>query len=318
MYDLRKCYKSACYHHERRYVLDALTLDQLRVLVAIADEGSFSAAARKLRRVQSAISQSVRLLEGTLDVQMFDRTAKYPVLTPQGAVLLADARRLLREADALRARARGMAQGLEAELALAVDPLFPNAVLMRALRDLERDYPTLPIKLVTAGITAPERLLREQAVTLAIYSLETTGAEDLNATFLVDIEMVPVVAAKHALAMVAGPLTRKELSEHVQLVLSNAGSSGWTRGVVSPKTWRFADLHARLEFLLEGFGWCNMPRHLVAPAIAAGRLVELHLPEPSGFRLALHAVQESARPAGPGGRALIEQIRQLLGSPQGG
>ena len=54
-------------------MLDPLTLDQLRVLVAVAEEGSFSAAARKLGRVQSAISQSVQGLETALGVTIFDR-----------------------------------------------------------------------------------------------------------------------------------------------------------------------------------------------------------------------------------------------------
>jgi DNA-binding transcriptional LysR family regulator len=105
-------------------MLDALTLDQLRILVTVADLGSFSAAGRQLRRVQSAISKSARTLEETLSIQVLDRTGKYPVLTPAGSALVDDARKLLRDADALKARARGMAEGLEPELALAVDPLF--------------------------------------------------------------------------------------------------------------------------------------------------------------------------------------------------
>ena len=70
-------------------MIDPLTLDHLRVLVAIAELGSFSAAARRLQRVQSAISQSVRSLEAALAIRIFDRARKYPVLTPAGAALVA-------------------------------------------------------------------------------------------------------------------------------------------------------------------------------------------------------------------------------------
>ena len=274
-------------------MLDALTLDQLRVLVMVAEVGSFSGAARRLRRVQSAISKSVRTLEDTLSIQVFDRTGKYPVLTAAGSALVEDARKLLRDADALKARARGMAEGLEPELALAVDPLFPNDILMRALWELETEFPTLPIRLITAGLGVPERHLRDGLVALAVYSLETTGAEDLDATFLVTIDMVPVVAPSHPLARLPGPIGREDLTRHVQLVLSDVGSAGWQRGLVSQKIWRFADLHVRLEFLLAGFGWCNMPRHLVAPALADGRLVPLEIREQTGFRLTLQAVRLS-------------------------
>ena len=234
------------------------------------------------------------------------------MLTPAGSALVDDARKLLRDADALKARARGMAEGLEPELALAVDPLFPNDILMRALWELETEFPTLPIRLITAGLGVPERHLRDGLVALAVYSLETTGAEDLDATFLVTIDMVPVVAPSHPLARLPGPIGREDLTRHVQLVLSDIGSSGWQRGLVSQKIWRFADLHVRLEFLLAGFGWCNMPRHLVAPALADGRLVPLEIREQTGFRLPLQAVRLSGKVPGPGASALIRNLQTLL------
>ena len=87
-------------------MLDPLTLDQLRVLVAVADEGSFSAAARRLGRVQSAISQAVQSMETALRVTLFDRDGKIPQLNDAGRVLLADARRLLSGAEAFKAQGR--------------------------------------------------------------------------------------------------------------------------------------------------------------------------------------------------------------------
>ncbi len=74
-------------------MIDALTLDQMRIFVAAVDEGSFSAAARKLGRVQSAVSQSIAALEGQLGVALFDRSGKTPRLTPAGVALAKDARR---------------------------------------------------------------------------------------------------------------------------------------------------------------------------------------------------------------------------------
>ena len=56
-------------------MIDPLTLDQMRVLVAVAETGSFSAAARKLGRVQSAISQAVQAMEQALQLTLFDRSA---------------------------------------------------------------------------------------------------------------------------------------------------------------------------------------------------------------------------------------------------
>jgi predicted transcriptional regulator len=69
-------------------MLDRLTLDQLRVLVAVAETGSFSAAARRLGRVQSAISQTVQSLESDLGIAVFERAGKTPKLSDAGRVIL--------------------------------------------------------------------------------------------------------------------------------------------------------------------------------------------------------------------------------------
>ena len=68
-------------------MLEGVSLDQLRNFIAVADEGSFSAAGRRLKRAQSVVSRTVSILEGQLGVRLFDRTARFPVLTNQGRLL---------------------------------------------------------------------------------------------------------------------------------------------------------------------------------------------------------------------------------------
>ena len=58
-------------------MLDAVTLDQLRIFIAAAEQGSFSAAGRKLRRAQSVVGQTLANLEGQLGVTLFDRSERY-------------------------------------------------------------------------------------------------------------------------------------------------------------------------------------------------------------------------------------------------
>lgn len=76
------------------------------------DEGSFSGAARKLNRVQSAVSGWVGSLEDQIGVVLFDRSGRFPKLTAQGALLLTDARNIVSGVDTLKARAKLMASGL--------------------------------------------------------------------------------------------------------------------------------------------------------------------------------------------------------------
>jgi len=297
-------------------MLDPLTLDQLRILVAVAESGSFSAAARRLGRVQSAISQSVQSLEATLRVRLFDRAAKTPALTEAGRVLLDDARHLLRGAETLRARAETIAADVEPELTLAVDPVFPNPVLMASLHALRDAFPHLPVTLFTEGLGGAEQRLREGTARLGIFPPLPNAAADLEMSFLTSIPAVPVVAADHPLARQPAPLSREVLERHVQLVLTDRTplSAGFSGNVISARIWRFADLGSRLEYLLGGFGWCHMPRHLVDPYIAAGRLKLLDITEHRGpgFSFAVHVVHRRGRPPGRAGQWLVRDLSHRL------
>ncbi|HBO77271.1 MAG TPA: LysR family transcriptional regulator, partial [Cupriavidus sp.] len=102
-------------------MLDAVSLDQLRTFIAAVDEGSFSAAGRKLRRAQSVVSHTLANLEGQIGVQLFDRTGRYPRVTKEGTALLAQARLVVSGMDGFKSRAKAIADGLEPELSVVVD-----------------------------------------------------------------------------------------------------------------------------------------------------------------------------------------------------
>src|ERR1700749_1139948 len=101
-------------------MLDGVSLDQLRTFIAAVDEGSFSAAARKLLRAQSVVSETVSNLEDQIGVPLFDRSGRYPKLTPAGVVLLADARSIITRVDLLKGRAQSMAAGAPTLIAVVV------------------------------------------------------------------------------------------------------------------------------------------------------------------------------------------------------
>src|SRR6478752_8129474 len=110
----------------------ALTPDALAMMEAIAQSGSFAAAARQLGKVPSALTYSVRQLEDALDVLLFDRRSRQAVLTAAGQELLVEGRRLLQELDAVANRVRRIATGWESELTIAID----DAIARRAVFDL--------------------------------------------------------------------------------------------------------------------------------------------------------------------------------------
>src|ERR1700719_3774449 len=180
-------------------MIDSLTLDQMRVLVAVADAGSFSAAARKLGRVQSAISQSIQTLETTLGLSLFDRSGKTPQLTDAGKALVGAARGLIAGARASRARAQSSAEDVEPELTLAVDSMLPIPLLMESLKALRVAFPLLPASVYTEALGGAEQRLRDGAARLAIYTITPASPSDLVSEFMTRIAMWQVVRARQPL-----------------------------------------------------------------------------------------------------------------------
>ncbi len=293
-------------------MLDTMTLDQLRALEAVAETGSFSAAARRLGRVQSAVSQSIQALETSLGIVLFDRAGKVPQLNEAGRVVLADARNLLRGAEALKARAESIAEELEPELTLAVESMFPVHVLTDALKALQARFPLLPVTVFTEALGGAEQRLRDGVARIAFYPPNLIMAENRETEFVVTIPTVPVVAAGHALARERPPLSRALLEQQVQLVLTDRSpaSAGYSAGIISHRTWRFADLNTRLDFLLAGFGWCNMPLPSVLAHIQAGRLKVLDIAQHDAPEFRIHAVYPRGRTPGKAGRWLIDTMRE--------
>jgi DNA-binding transcriptional LysR family regulator len=301
-------------------MLDGVSLDQLRAFIASAEEGSFSAAARKLHRAQSVVSELVSGLEGQIGVTLFDRSGRYPVLTPQGAILLADARNISSGLDFMKARAKGMAAGLEPELSVVVDVLFPIAPITEAAKEFRLKFPGTPLRLYVEALGAAYQPVLDGIAGFGIVGSLPLMPSGLTAERLTGVVMVMVAARDHPLAKYEGVIPKSELAKHVQLVLTDRSSlsKGREFGVMSPSTWRLADLFAKHAFLLNGLGWGGMPMHAVRDDLAAGKLVELKIEDltPDGMILPMAAVYPTSVPPGPAGRWLIERMKLCPGPPK--
>ena len=294
-------------------MIGSLTLDQLRILVTITETGSFSAAGRRLGRAQSAISQTIATLESVQGIALFDRSAFRPVLTEAGRILVAQARSVLTGAARFEAMAAATRDGIEPELAIAIDPLVPTDAFIDSLHALRAEYPCLSVSFSTEGLGGAERRLRRGEAALALCILLPGVPEDMVALPLLGIHLMPVVSADHPLAQLGRPATRADLAEHVQLVLSDPSTQDApSYGVIGPRSWRFVDLGRRLDFLLAGMGWCRMPGQLVAPYLAAGRLAALAIEDdPAGANglLTIYAAHLRDQPLGRAGSWLLANLQ---------
>ncbi len=295
-------------------MLDAVTLDQLRTFIAAADQGSFSGAGRKLRRAQSVVSKTLANLEGQFGVRLFDRARRRPALTPQGQVLLAHARTVVGDVDLLKAQAKHLAGGLEAELAVVVEVMFPMATLTAAVTAFHAAFPLTPLRLYVEALGAVIQPVLDGRCTLAISGELAFVPPQFSQEPLLHVPLVHVTSPGHALASYGGPIPSSELAKHVQLVLTDRStlSKGKEFGVLSPRTWRLADLGAKHAFLRAGLGWGGMPAELVQSDLARGTLVKIVVADapPRGFALSMHAVYRTEAPPGIAARWFVDRLKR--------
>src|SRR5687767_9318082 len=124
-----------------------MELRHLRYFQAVAEELSFSRAAKRLRVAQPALSRAVKQLEEALDAELLERTRHHVRLTPAGTVLLRDTGLLLQQVEEVARRVRRTASGEEGELRLGYIGPPTQPFLGRLLYDYRRRYPLVSIHL---------------------------------------------------------------------------------------------------------------------------------------------------------------------------
>ena len=293
-------------------MLDGVTLDQLRTFIAAVDEGSFSAAGRKLRRAQSVVSQTLANLEAQLGLKLFDRSARYPRLTDQGRSLLQDARALADNIDGFKARAHAMREGLEPELSVVMEVMYPMDALTRAATHSRQRYPHTPLRIYVEALGGVIKPVLDRQCSLGVVGSLPDVCDELQAETLLNVPLVTVVGPTHPMAKKRGVVSAAAISKEVQLVLADRTTltQGRDFGVFSPLTWRLADLGAKHAFLRAGLGWGHMPLHMVQSDLDRGALTRIRVEGvPREMVMPMKVVYRKDAPPGPAGRAFIAQLK---------
>jgi DNA-binding transcriptional LysR family regulator len=261
-------------------MLEGVTIEQLRTLRAVVEAGSFSAAARKLGRVQAAVSQSIDRLEAQLGLRLFDRSGRVPRLTQHGEAVVAAAARVENDVEALDELVASLKRGAETTLRIVVDVLFPTESLVAFAKEFGVEHPSIELVLFTEVLSAVTAHVREKRSTFGI-AVEDADMKDLDRRAIADVRLVPVAAPAHALARRDGPIDAVGLSDAVQIVLGEhrheAERGSDDHGVLSPRRWRVVDLATKHALIANGLGFGHMPEHVVRDDLRAGRLVALKL-----------------------------------------
>jgi len=286
------------------------TLDQLKVLLTVVEAGSFAGAARKLNRATSVISYSIANLEAQLGLILFDReTTRRPQLTEAGRMVLAEARLVTNGIDNLRAKSKGMLQGLESELHIVLDTLLPEHRVVDALTSFREHFPTVTLRLYVESLGGVIKLILDRVATIGVAGplVQAHGIERID---IGSVQLVPVAAPHHPLAMAKHDVPGAG-REHVQLVLTDRSTltGGQDIAVVGTSTWRLADLSSKHMLLKAGIGWGNMPVPMIEDDLATGKLVKLDMPDNISANYRMDAIYRTDTLPGPAGSWLIERLR---------
>lgn len=256
---------------------DVLTPDALAMLQAIAQAGSFAAAARAMGVVPSALTYRVRQIEDALDVLLYDRSSRQAKLTRAGAELVREGARLLQEIDAVANRVKRVATGWESQLTIAVDTVISKNTMMELCESFFSLNPPTRIKLRDEALTGTLEALTSGQADLALgVALDAANLAGIQSKPLGSMEFVYVVAPHHPLADAAEPLSDVLIQQHRAVAVADSlqRGAGATFGLLSGQdVFTVGTMHAKLEAQLRGLGGGYLPLCMAGTYINTGRLV---------------------------------------------
>jgi DNA-binding transcriptional LysR family regulator len=300
-----------------------VSLDQLQAFVAAAEAGSFSGAARVLRKAQSAVSTQVANLEADLGVTLFSRAGRNPVLTPAGERLLLEARVVLERREHLVGVARSLEQGVENRLVVAIDELYPEHALGALFADFARRFPFVELELLFPLMEDVSRMVQSGAADLGVMWRQEVLPTELGFQTIGWVPLKLVCGRDHPLAKAR--VEWEELKRHRQILVAARSDGPEKRRLrVAAEVWWVESHWVILELVKHGIGWAFVTDHVIAASQTAPDLVTPDLQFDEGdWPIALELVWHKQRPCGPAAawlraRFAAERVGALSGTARAG
>lgn len=286
-----------------------LSPESLQAFAQAAATGSFSAAARRLGKSQSTISEAISRLEVDLDVTLFVRGARQLALTEAGSSLLSRVQDVLAASDRLLRQASQLAAGLEPKLTLVLSDAYQASQYQARLSELDERYPDLEFECFFAEHADVLDLVGQGRAHLGLLAAQASYPPELAHASLADAADFGLFVAKgHPLGRLPR-VTLEDLMHWRVLRLSSVadhpgelddlpGSGG--------RCWSAPDYLLLLEMAALGFGWAALPRQLVQSHGNQG----LHELAVNGWpkQVAVDVVWSRVRPLGPAASWLLERL----------
>lgn len=287
--------------------------DTLQAFLLAAELGSFSAAARRMGKAQSAISTAIANLEIDCGVELFDRSGRSPVLTDQGQALLPHAKGILLGNREFMAKASSMAEGIETRLRLSIELGISIRPLGDVLQRFAETFADVSLEILNPSPVETPALLKTGWTDIGFMTEREGYPLGFRFRGVGFSKLIPVCGRDHPLAQ-HDPVGYRDLRQHRQVVRANRSSETNIQGneKKSASVWQVENPALAAELVLAGFGWAELPVSVVADQIADGALVQLHYDfQQSDILEGIDVVWTEQRALGLAGQWMRDQIFKL-------
>ena len=282
------------------------TLDQWIVFKTVAEQKGFSAAAEVLNRSQSTISYSMSKLQSQIGVQLVYMEGKKCELTSSGKLLLQTVKTIINDFDYLETVAQGISKGIEANLTLSIDTLFPRELLFDAIASFGKQFPATEVFI--------DEHLRLMPSDKREYDLSISTSEHglIPGPKLLDVPLIPVAHREHPIFTANIPYDSVEdIAAHKQIFYKRSlGTELETMPSTPNKMWTVDSLESAIAAIRANlcYGW--LPKHHVESIIAQGEVQILSFENPPVCEVPLYLVEKNLVARGPAARCLAGLIRE--------
>jgi DNA-binding transcriptional LysR family regulator len=246
------------------------------MFVICAELGSFSACAKKIGKVQSAVSQGISNLEIDLNIQLFDRSTRKPTLTTAGKHLLAFAEATLQQMHEFESASKALINKEESKLTLALDDGLQVDRFYRIMGQFSAKFPTTSIEVFSANSADIIQLVSNNKIDIGLVCGEMSFTNTIELCYIGNIQLVAVVSPNHPLTS-HKTVTASHLISHRQLMIKGLYNKLQHTLKLSPQVWWANDARMLQQYAKQGIGWCYMPKHMVESDISSGKLKVLPL-----------------------------------------
>jgi DNA-binding transcriptional LysR family regulator len=289
-----------------------VTLHQLECFHAVVTEGSYQAAADRIRRTQPSVSLAVKNLENQLGLKLFDRSAYRVTLTESGRAFHERTRQFLRELQALKTHAIQLGMGEETELRVVIGDLCPLPQTLRLLRRFFDACPQTRLHLHFEAISGPWERLLDGDADLILHHIDKADPR-LEFLDLYSVQVVPVVAPGFLRFPVTRAIRPEQLRDYVQCVIRSTAQHSAPRDyflVEGARSWTVSDQLMKRELILQGMGWGHMPKHLIERDLRRRRLLSIAGKHLQGAKAEIVAARRREAAHGPVANRLWDYIKE--------